>query len=247
MESSTPADHDDETPHSASEEEAEPEPEHSGHVHPAETTAEGFTVTDDSGVLNSDPVTLLTSSVSVTLSPPSAEVDASSPEIITFIPESNASSEAGPVEDIQDKQEQEGLGESPEVFLSTTQNITDGDPEEREQDGGEGSGESSGEGPQVRRGFLLTTLSTDHTSSEGADGEAGTDTPPESEVKITLIPHLTLTPGWEAEPPSSAPQESRSDREYSAEPPVTEESDDVTTEREVVTEITSSSIDGERT
>lgn len=247
MESSTPADHDDETPHSASEEEAEPEPEHSGHVHPAETAAEGFTVTDDSGVLYSDPVTLLTSSVSVTLSPPSAEVDASSPEIITFIPESNASSEAGPVEDIQDKQEQEGLGESPEVFLSTTQNITEGDPEEREQDGGEGSGESSGEGPQVRRGLLLTTLSTDHTSSEGADGEAGTDTPPELEVKITLIPHLTLTPGWEAEPSSSAPQESRSDREYSAEPPVTEESDDVTTEREVVTEITSSSIDGERT
>ncbi|KAM8735488.1 brevican core protein isoform 3-T3 [Acanthopagrus schlegelii] len=241
VESSTPADHEDEEPHSTSEEEAEPE--HSGHIHPAETSAEVFTVADDSGVLNSDPVTLLTSSVSVTLSPPSAEVEASSPEIITFIPESNASSEAGPVEDIQDKQEQEGLGESPEVFLSTTQNITDGDPEEREQDGREGSGESSGESPEVRRGLLLTTLSTDHTSSEGADGEAGTDTPPESEVKITLIPHLTLTPGWEPEPSSSAPQESRSDREYSAEPPVTKESDDVTKEREVVTEITSSSVD----
>ncbi|XP_076593416.1 brevican core protein isoform X2 [Chaetodon auriga] len=247
--SSIPVDHDDEEPHSTSEE-AEPDDltEQSGHIHPAEIpTAEVITVTHESSsslevpILNSDSVTLLTSPVSVT---PSVEVEASSPEIITFLPESNASSGAEPLEDIQDKFEQEGLGGSPEVFLSTTQNITDTEAEGREQHATEGSGESSGGGPEVKAELLLTNppLSTEHTS-EGTDHEAGTDTPPPSDVKITLIPrHLTLTPSWEPEPSSSAPQESRSDREYSAEPPVTDESDDVLKEREVVAEITSSRI-----
>uniref|UniRef100_A0A4W6D434 Brevican n=1 Tax=Lates calcarifer TaxID=8187 RepID=A0A4W6D434_LATCA len=184
--------------------------EQSGHIHPAETpTAEVVTVTDDSGssvdgfVLNNDPVTLSTSLVSVTLSPPAVEVEASSPEIITFIPDSNASSGAEPLEDIQEKNEQEGLGESPEVFLTTTQNITDGVPESGGHDAREGSGESSGEIPEMKPELLLTnpTVSTDH-ASEGTDGEAGTGAPPPSD------------------PSSPTPQESRSDREYSAEPPV---------------------------
>ncbi|KAI3361377.1 hypothetical protein L3Q82_012941, partial [Scortum barcoo] len=240
VESSIPVGHADEESQSASEEEAPDDPtEQSGHIHPAEIpTAEVIAVTDgrcgcttgDAPVLNSDAVTLLTS---VTPSPPSVEVEASSAEIITFIPESNASSGAESLEDIQDKLEQEGLGESPEIFLSTTQNITD--PEGREQDGREGSGESSGDGPEVTN----PTLPTEHTS-ERTDTEAGTDEPPPSDVKITLIPHVTLTPGWEPEPSSSTLQESRSDREYSAEPPVVGDSDDVSKEQEVTDEISSS-------
>lgn len=258
VESSVPVgdDGDEESNNSTSEEAAPDDPtDQSGHIHPAEIpTAEVITVTDDqcrctstdAPVLNSDPVTLLTSPVSVTPSPPSVEVEASSAEIITFVPESNASSGAEPPEDIQDKLEQEGLGESPDVFLSTTQNITDGDPEGREQDTREGSGESSGDSPEVKQGLLLTnpTLSTDHTS-ERTDIEAGTDEPPPSDVKITLIPHLTLTPGWEPEPSSSTLQESRSDREYSAEPPLAEEPDNVSTEQELVAEMPTSSINGE--
>uniref|UniRef100_A0A3B4ZIS9 Brevican core protein-like n=1 Tax=Stegastes partitus TaxID=144197 RepID=A0A3B4ZIS9_9TELE len=211
---------------STSEEAAPDDPtEQSGHTDPAEIpTVEAITVTDDSGssvdtpLLKSDPVTLLPSPSpdSVTLSPPSVEVEASSPEIITFIPESNVSSGSEPVEDIQDKLEQEGLGESRIVFLGTTQNITDSDPEGKEEDTGEESGESSGENPHMNPQLLLTNLtpSADHTA-EGTDGEVGTDAPPPSEIKITLIPHLTLSPGWEPEPSSATPQESRSDREYS--------------------------------
>ncbi|XP_044213902.1 brevican core protein isoform X1 [Thunnus albacares] len=250
-----PVCHGDEESNSTSEE-AEPDDptDQSGHSDSTEMpTAEAIIVTDDSGssvytpVLNNDSVTLLTSLASVTLSPPSVEVEASSTEIITFIPESNASSEAEPLEDTQDKLEQEGLGERPDVFLSTDQNITDSDREGRERevreensDSGEGSGES-GESPEVKPGLFLTnpTLSTNHTS-EGSDGEPGTDAPPPSDAKITLIPHLTLTPGWEPEP-SSTPQESRADREYSAESPVAEECGYVSKEQEGVAEITTSS------
>ncbi|XP_051263020.1 brevican core protein isoform X2 [Dicentrarchus labrax] len=252
VESPIPDDHHDDEESNSTSEEAAPDDstDQSALIHPEDIpTAEVIIATDDSGstvdtpVLNSDTVTLLTSPVSVTLSPPSVEVEASSPEIITFIPESNASSGAGALEDIQDKLEQEGLGESPEVFFSRTQNTTDSGPEGREQDAREGSGESSGENPEVKQGLLLTnpTLSSDHTSG-GNDGEAGTDTSPPSDVKITLIPHLTLTPGWEPEPSSPTPQESRSDREYSVEPPVAEVSDDVSKEQEFVAEITTSSI-----
>ncbi|XP_049902622.1 brevican core protein [Epinephelus moara] len=211
-------------------------------------TAEVIAATDDSSVnapvLNSDPVTLMTSPVSVTLSPPAVEVEASSPEIITFIPESNTSSGAEPQEDIQDKLEQEVLGESPAVFLNTPQNITESDPEGTERDAREGSGESSGESPEVTPELLLTNPahSTDHTSEEN-DNEDATDPPSSSsDIKITLIPHLTLTPGWEPEPSSSTLQESRSEQEHSAELPVTEESDDASNEQEVVTEITTAGI-----
>ncbi|XP_059195139.1 brevican core protein isoform X2 [Centropristis striata] len=239
---SIPVDHDDEDEEAATDDPAE----HSGHIHSEDSpTAEVISVTDDSSVnapvLNSDPDTLLTSPVSVTLSPASVEAEASSPEIITFIPESNTSSGAGPLEDIQDKLELEVLGEIPEVFLSTTQNITESNPGGR--GAGEGSGESSGESPEVKPGVLSTNaaLLTEHTSG-GSEGEDATDAPPPPDVKITLIPHLTLTPGWEPEPSSSTPQESRSDLEYSAEP-VAEESDDVSKEQDVVVEITSSSND----
>ncbi|XP_047453972.1 brevican core protein isoform X2 [Mugil cephalus] len=241
--SSIPLDHEDREFSSTTEDTAPDDPtEQSGYVYQAETlTAEGTTVTEVSGettVPTSDLVTLLASPFSITLSPPSVEVEASSLEIITFIPESNASSGAELLEDIQDKLEQEGLGQSSVVFHSTTQNITDTDPEVRKTDKIEGSGESSGESPQMKPELLLTnpTLSTDHTS-EGIDDEAGTDAPSSSEIKITLIPHVTLTPGWEPEPSSLTPQESRSDGEYSAEPPMTEQ--------EVMAEITTSSINEE--
>lgn len=249
-----PVDRGDDGSNSTSEEAAPDDPtDQSGHMDSAEIpTAEAFTVTDDSGssvdapVLNNDPVTLLTSPASLTLSASSVEVEANSPEIITFIPESNASSEAEPLEDSQDKLEQEGLGESPDVFLNTDQNITEGSERDvTEENSDSGSGES-GENPEVKPELFLTnpTLSTDRTV-EGIDGERGTDAPLPTDVKITLIPHLTLTSGWEAEPSASTLQESRSDREYSAEPPVTEENDDVSKEQEAVAEITTSSINGE--
>lgn len=167
------------------------------------------------------------------------EIEASSPEIITFMPESNASSGTGPLEDIQGKLEQEGIGENPEVFLSKTPNNTDSDLEvnrkgsNQTQESDEGSGESSGEKAEIKPELLSTnpTLTTDHTS-EGVDGDTGTSAPP-SEVKVTLIPHQTPTPGWDPEPSSSA------------EPPVTEESGDVSKQQETTVEITTSSINGE--
>lgn len=192
-----PDDHGDEDSSRASEGAEPVNPvEQSGRTHPAE-------VISDVPALNRGPVT---SSGSVTLSTPSVEVEASSPEIITLIPESIALSGAVPLEDIQDKLEREGLVEKPTVLLSTAQTVTHSDLERREQGAREASsGESSGEG-----------LSVDHN-------EAGTDAAPPSNVKITLIPPQTLTINWEPEPSAPAPQESRSDQEYSAEPPVTQE------------------------
>ncbi|XP_041648483.1 brevican core protein [Cheilinus undulatus] len=199
-------------------------------LNPAEILTEVLTVTYDSD--SSDPVTLLTSSVPVTLSPPAVEVEASSPEILTFI--SNCSSGADPLEDMQDKLDQDGLGENPEILLCTSQNNTDTNQEEREREQGvrEGSGESSGEDQEV---------TPNPTLSIGAEGDDGADSSPESEVKITLIPHPTLTPGWEPETSTSTLQESRSDREYSAEPPVNLESDDASKEHDGEGEGTTSS------
>uniref|UniRef100_UPI0037E78BE4 brevican core protein n=1 Tax=Semicossyphus pulcher TaxID=241346 RepID=UPI0037E78BE4 len=215
--------HDDES-NSTSELTTDDPTDHSGH-HTEIPTADVLTVTYDSD--SSDAVTLLTSSVSVTLSPPAVEVEASSPEILTFI--SNCSSGGEHVEDVQDKLEQEGIGENPEVFVCASQNTTDSDPEETEPEH-EGSGESSGDSQEVNP-----------TLSVGVDGEDGTDSSSRSDVKITLIPRLTLSPGWEPEPSTSTPQESRSDREYSAEPPVNQESDDVSKEQDVEDEDTTSS------
>ncbi|XP_039662098.1 brevican core protein [Perca fluviatilis] len=162
--------------------------------------------------------------------------EASSPEIITFIPESNTPSGAGPLVDIQDKLEREVLGESPEVFSNKTPNITDSDPEGRELDSGEGSFESSGGSAELTN----PTLSTYHTSA-GPDREDATDAPHPADVKITLIPHGR---GWEPEASSSSStaQESRSELEYSAEPPVADGFEDVSKEPEVVTEIPTSGI-----
>ncbi|XP_029929038.1 brevican core protein [Myripristis murdjan] len=258
IESSAPVDHGDEESEATSLETAPDDASsfsgQTEHTNAAEIpTVEVITVTDDSGssdegsVPKNDLVTLLTSPIPVTLSPPSAEVEASSPgEFITLIPESNAPS--GSEEEVQHKIEQEGLGASPEIFLSAAQNITDatsgqgeivdGDPEgtrqevEEEHSGSDvGSGESSGEGSGVKPDLLSKTpnLSTDHRS-EGS--ETGTDLP-SADIEITLLPDLTVTPGWEPEPSPTAPQESRSDLEYSAEPPATEEPDDVPKEQEV--------------
>ncbi|XP_030606810.1 brevican core protein [Archocentrus centrarchus] len=227
-EPSIPADHTDEELSSTSGEMVTDDlAEQSGHIHPPEISTPEVTFTDDTSssidapVLKTEPVVLLASPISVMLSPPSVEVEASS-EIITFIPESNTSSGAEPLEDIQDKLELEGLEESSVVF--TTQNITNIQPKGSEKDTREGSGQSL-ENP---------TLSVDN-NSVGVNGDAGTDAP-SSEIKITLIPHLTLTPNWEPEPSPATPQESRSDWEYSTEPPAaTEESDDASKEQEINT------------
>nr|XP_020473061.1 brevican core protein-like isoform X1 [Monopterus albus] len=241
-ESSIPFDHSDEESNSTSEEAAP--------YDVATTTAEAIIATDDSAssvdapVLRSYPVTLLKSAA-----PPSVVVEVSSPETITLIPESNASSETESLENFQDKLEHEGLGENPAGFLSTTQNIPDSDPEDGEQgteyrsESQEESGESSGRNLAMKPEPLSTntTLSVDHTS-EGTDSEAATGTPPPAEIKITLIPHQSHTPGWEQVAFPSTPQEARSDGEHSAEAPVTEEPEAVS--QEPLTEITRIGIDG---
>lgn len=235
-EPSTPADHSDEEPSSTSGEMATDDlAEQSGHIHPPEIPTPEVTFTHDTSpsvdapVLKTEPVLLSVSPISVTLSTPPVEVEASS-EIITFIPESNTSSGAEPLEDIEDNLELEGLGESAVVF--TTQNITNIQPEGSEKDTREGSGESL-ENP---------TLSADN-SSVAVNGDAGTDAT-SSEIRITLIPHLTLTPDWEPELSPATPQESRSDWEHSTEPPAAaaaaQESDDASKEQEMST----SSING---
>ncbi|KAM6995259.1 brevican core protein [Tautogolabrus adspersus] len=190
----------------------EPGTDHAAETHPAEL----HTVTYDSH--SSDLLTLLTSSVSVTLTPPPVEVEASSSEIITFI--SNCSSGANGLEDGQDE-----LGENPEKLLCTSHNTTDIEHEEREKDVPEESAESSGEGGDVKPYLTL---------SKRVDGDD-----PESDVKIKLIPLLALTPAWE--PQTSTPQESRSDHEYSAEMPVNQDSDVVSKEQDVEVEDTTSS------
>ncbi|XP_031601762.1 brevican core protein isoform X1 [Oreochromis aureus] len=205
--------------------------EQSGHNPPTViSAAEVITFSDDIGssidapVLKNQPVLLLGSPISATLSPPPVEVEASS-EIITYIPESNISSGAEPLDDIQDKPKMEGLGDNSVIILRTAQNITNIAQEGTEKDVTEGPGKSSGENPE----------NSGDTNSEGVNGDAGTDAPP-SEIKITLIPHLTLTPNWEPELSPATPQESRSDREYSAEPPAApEETDDASNEQEINT------------
>ncbi|KAM4581347.1 brevican core protein [Odontesthes bonariensis] len=228
-ESSIPVDHGNEEFSSTSEETAPDDPtEQSGHMYPVEIPLAGVVLNDTYSSLQNNSFTLLASPVSVTPFPASVETEAISPEIVTFLPLDNVSSDAESLEDVQDKHDQQGLGENPSIFLNTAQSITDNDPE--------GSGELSGESPQMKLELHLTnpTVPVDHTS-DGITDEAGTDAPPPSKIKITLIPHLTMTPGWEPEPSFSTPQESRSDREYSAVPPVTEESEDISMEQEITT------------
>lgn len=231
-------DDDDNNESNRSPEEEEPDKpdEHSGNIPPAEVSG----VSDESGssvdlsAVDGDPVTLLTPSVSVTLSTPSVEFEASSAEIITFIPETSASFGAVIPEDVREE-----LEEKSRILLGTSQNMTHSDMDQREHDASEGSGGSSGESQEA----TAVTLSTDHN-------EGGADQDPSSELKITLIPHQTLTPNWEPEhsssspsssySSSSAPQESHPDQESGAEPPVTEESDSVSREKHA--EITTRSI-----
>ncbi|KAK5861692.1 hypothetical protein PBY51_017149 [Eleginops maclovinus] len=178
---------------------------------PAAETPAAELLTDYSSlsatVLNSHPVTSFTSSASV---PPSTETT---------------------TEHLEEKQEEEVLGG---VFLSTTQNILNFFTE-KEHDGGEGSGESSGENPEITPSLFLTGPTVAHS-----EGEEATDAPPPSEVKITLLPRLSLSPGWELEPSPSTLQESRSDLEFSARPPAAEEEEEE--EEEEVEEISTSSM-----
>ncbi|XP_053288176.1 brevican core protein [Pleuronectes platessa] len=217
MESST-----DRVDEGSSSEEADPV-DQSGHVHPTELpTEEVIPVTEDSTdapascTCSHDPVALFTSG---TPAPPS--VESSSPEVITFIPESNASSGAEPLEDIQEHGELQDVQESQEVFLSTLQSTTDSEPVGGGGDETEGSGESSGGNQEMRPERLVTnpTATTDQ-APEGTEGTEGTEAPARPDVRGTRIPHLTLTPGWEPEASSSSSSslsESLSDREYSAE------------------------------
>lgn len=237
-ESATQINHDDD--------ESDDHTDQSGHTHPTEIpTAEVTTVTDDSGadgpVLNNDLVTLLTSTDLMTLSPPPVEAGLSSPyEIITLISEDSATYGAEAHEEIVGKVEQEGLGKSPELFLSPTHNITnassglDADPEENGHLGRDGNPESeessweSSGGPAVRLDVPPTNPyhSSDHRSERSEDG-TGTEAPPSAEPETTLLPDLTFTPAWASEAsPTVVSQESRSDLEYSTEPSVTEQSGD---------------------
>ncbi|MEQ2199984.1 hypothetical protein XENOCAPTIV_018976, partial [Xenoophorus captivus] len=206
--------------------------EQSGHIHPAVfQNVEVPLVSDktyssvDSMVLQNNPLTLLTS-VSVTQLPLSVKVEISSSEIVIFHPDVPTLSEVEPVEEIQDKIDQDTLEENPEVFLNTVPNITEYNPDETGGDRREGADESSEETPHINPDLTVTrpTLSADH-SADGNVAEGGSEAPPLSEIKITLIPHLSLTPRWEPEPSTPTAQESRSDREHSAEPLVNEKSE----------------------
>ncbi|CAG6014407.1 unnamed protein product [Menidia menidia] len=205
----------------------------SGQVHLVGATAAEVVTGDtytfvDAPVLKKTHITLLAAPVSVTPSSPSVENETFTLGTAASSPEGHVLFDAEPHEG-RDEPDRDGLRENPIVFLSTAQNITDNDPEEI-------SDEFSGEHPGMKSELDLTntTLSVEHTSERVTD-ESGTDAPPPSEIKITLLPHLTLTPGWEPEPSFSTPQESRSDREYSAMPPVKEESDDTSKEQDTTT------------
>ncbi|XP_014844502.1 PREDICTED: brevican core protein-like isoform X1 [Poecilia mexicana] len=180
--------------------------EQSGHIHPAELpTVEMPLVTDE---------TFLVSPDSVTQVPLSVKVEVRSNDR-TFYPESPTPSEVEPLEENQDP-----LEENQDVFLNTVPNPT-------EDDLNEGWDESSGENPQINPELNATnpTLSADHTIN-------GSDAPPLTEIKITLIPDLSLTPRWEPVPSTPTALESRSDREYSAEPPVNDKSNEISKEQE---------------
>lgn len=201
--------------------------EQSGYEDPVEIPrAEVVQLTDeinstDASVLMKKLFSSPVSPVSGTVSPSSAEVETGSSEAVTFQRESNISSDAEPLEETQDESDQEGLEESPAVLLSTVQNFTDDSSGEGER---EEADESSWETPQ-RKSKLSLTNSADH-ASEGIIDEAGTNAPPQS-----LVPHLTFTPSWEPEPSTRTPEESLSDREHSAELPVHEDSDEISTEQ----------------
>ncbi|KAF7664036.1 hypothetical protein LDENG_00189980 [Lucifuga dentata] len=261
MESATQVDHHDEESDGTSVPETPGDHNiQSGHTHPAEIHPSDIPTTEiltaevtGSPILRSDLVTLLASPDSVTPSPSSTDADGSFPgEIINLIPENSAPSGTEDPEEILGKVEQEGLGESPEEFLSAAQNITDStsrlgsDPEENGQEENEsgskeGSGESS-EGQGAKPDLLLTNLnlSTDHRH-ERSEGGAGTEAlPPPTDPEMTILPALTITSGWEPEAPPVVSQESRSDLEYSTEPPVTEDSDDDSNEEEAAAEVPTS-------
>jgi len=198
----------------ASEEPATENPtDRSGHVHPAGPSAVEVTVE-----VTAEVTVEVTGDSRVNAVVPSSDPVTSSTPLASGAPTPTA--DAGPPEIVSGEL---GTGGRRGGGGGGGGGHTDGeDPAVTEQDGGEGS--ASGESPDPDR-----TLSSD-----------ATDTP--SEVKITLIPHRTLTPGWGAEPPASPPQESRSQLEYSAQPP--DATEDATEKREVVTQISSVSSNG---
>lgn len=198
--------HDEDINSSSNTTEADDVTEQRGHIHPAElTNVEVPLVTDE---------TFLVSPDSVTQVPLSVKVEVRS-DGRTFYPESPTPSEVEPLEENQDP-----LEENQEVFLNTVPNPT-------EDDLNEGWDESSGENPHINPELSATnpSLSADHTID-------GSDAPPLTEIKITLIPDLSLTPRWEPVPLTPTAQESRSDREYSAEPPVKDKSNEISKEQE---------------
>uniref|UniRef100_A0A1A8DNY4 Brevican n=1 Tax=Nothobranchius kadleci TaxID=1051664 RepID=A0A1A8DNY4_NOTKA len=230
-ESVIPVNHGDEDFSGASEEAAPDDAaELSGFMHPAEIpTSEAVQITDDSSidalVIPNTTFSSQPSPDSVTLRPSSAEFHVSHPETATFHPDNNSSSAVEPLEEMQKKIDQDGL-----VF-STVQSVVDHDPA-----GGRGSreefDESSGETPHMTPEVLMVdpTVSADNTTDE-----TGSNTPPQSETNVTLIPQMTLTPSWEPFPLIPTSQESRSDWEYSAEAPVNEKPEEISKSQHLTT------------
>ncbi|XP_038148330.1 brevican core protein isoform X1 [Cyprinodon tularosa] len=158
--------------------------------------------------------------------------------------EPTALPEVDPLEEIQGNTDHDMLEENSEVFLNTVPTVTEdvtetkGDPKDRSDEG------SSGGTPQMNPQLVMTnpTPSEDHTTA-GNIREDASNAPPIPEIKITLIPHLSLTPRWEQEPSTPTAQESWSDQEYSAEPPVNE----IAKEQEFTTDQGSEGSGGEPT
>ncbi|XP_015805439.3 brevican core protein isoform X1 [Nothobranchius furzeri] len=230
-ESVIPVNHGDEDFSGASEEAAPDDAaELSGFMHPAEIpTSEAVQITDDSSidalVIQNTTFSSQPSPDSVTLRPSSAEFHVSHPETATFHPDNNSSSAVEPLEEMQKKIDQDGL-----VF-STVQSVVDHDPA-----GGRGSreefDESSGETPHMTPEVLMVDPTV---SAENTTDETGSNTPPQSEANVTLIPQMTLTPSWEPFPLIPTSQESRSDWEYSAEAPVNEKPEEISKSQHLTT------------
>lgn len=187
-------------------------------------TSEVIPVTHQSGSSEDVVVTMgMTSRLSVTLSPSAGDVEDSSyhESGFTLTPEGGVM--AGGVQE-------EMVRERAEVLLGRGQEAGDhGSGDEGSilvEASGEAPGESSGlepkEGPLIEEQTPVAV--TDGGVSETPDSEE-----PSTEVTVTLLPDdLTLTSEAMVtghSPTPTAPQESRADVEYSAEPPVTVETD----------------------
>ncbi|XP_062321457.1 brevican core protein [Osmerus eperlanus] len=172
--SSTPVDHEEQEAGGTSVESLPEAPNRSADL-TLVTTDNIITVTSEPGSSEEDihrdnyPVTLLTSPIRMTLSPPVVEVEASSTgEVITFIPKASVPSGFDTLEENLDKVEQEGVGESPQMLITKTPDIAN-TASGLEGSGLEGSGlEGSGQEGSGLEGSGLEGSGLEGSGLEGS-------------------------------------------------------------------------------